>query len=89
MPSTRAVDSPSRAAVLLTPHRRVLPTPLRLVLSRPVRSCASHVAKSLPPSVLRAFAIVKATDDPVATSPATSAEHVFATGLVKETPAWA
>ena len=41
--------------------------------------------KPLKPEILdRAFAQIRSTDDPIATSLATSAEHAFATGLVKE-----
>ena len=41
--------------------------------------------KPLPPPVLdRAWAGITPTDDPIATSLATSAEHAFATGLVEE-----
>jgi len=41
--------------------------------------------KPLTPAVLdRAFAQIRSTDDPIATSLATSAQHAFATGLVKE-----
>ena len=41
--------------------------------------------KPLEPEVLdRAFAQIRSTDDPVATSLATSAQHAFATGLVEE-----
>lgn len=41
--------------------------------------------KPLPPAVLgRAFSAITSTDDPVASSLATSAEHAFGTGLVKE-----
>ena len=41
--------------------------------------------KPLPPAVLdRAWQGIRVTDDPVATSLATSAEHAFATGLVDE-----
>ena len=41
--------------------------------------------KPLSPAVLdRAFAQIRSTDDPIATSLATSAQHAFATGLVKE-----
>lgn len=40
----------------------------------------------LEPEILdRAFANIASTDDPIASSLATSAEHAFATGLVKET----
>ena len=41
--------------------------------------------KPLKPEILdRAFAQIRPTDDPVASSLATSAQHAFATGLVKE-----
>jgi len=41
--------------------------------------------KPLKPEVLdRAFAQIRSTDDPIASSLATSAEHAFATGLVKK-----
>ena len=41
--------------------------------------------KPLPPAILdRAFAQIRSTDDPIATSLATSAQHAFATGLVEE-----
>ena len=41
--------------------------------------------KALPPPVLaRAFDGIRSTDDPIATSLATSAQHAFATGLVEE-----
>ena len=46
---------------------------------------AELTGKALPPPVLeRAFANIESTDDPVAASLATSAEHAFATGLVDE-----
>ena len=46
---------------------------------------AELTGKPLPPPVLeRAFAGIRSTDDPVASSLATSAEHAFATGLVEE-----
>ena len=41
--------------------------------------------KALSPAVLdRAFAQIRSTDDPIASSLRTSAEHAFATGLVKQ-----
>lgn len=46
---------------------------------------AELTGEALPPAVLeRAFAGIRSTDDPVAASLATSAEHTFATGLVEE-----
>ncbi|MBC7373746.1 MAG: ABC transporter substrate-binding protein, partial [Frankiales bacterium] len=40
--------------------------------------------KALPPAVLdRAFAQIRSTDDPIASSLRTSAEHAFTTGLVQ------
>jgi len=46
---------------------------------------ADLAGKPLAPAVLdRAFAQVRTTDDPLATSLATSAQHAFATGLVQE-----
>ena len=46
---------------------------------------AELTGKPLPPPVLdRAWAGITPTDDPIATSLATSAEHAFATGLVDE-----
>ena len=46
---------------------------------------AELTGKPLPPAVLeRAFAGIESTDDPVASSLVTSAEHAFATGLVPQ-----
>jgi NitT/TauT family transport system substrate-binding protein len=46
---------------------------------------AELTGKPLPPAVLeRAFGQIESTDDPVASSLATSAQHAFATGLVAE-----
>ena len=49
------------------------------------KKLAELTGKPLPPAVLdRAWAGITPTDDPIASSLATSAEHAFATGLVKE-----
>ena len=46
---------------------------------------AELTGKPLPPAVLaRAFDRIESTDDPVASSLATSAQHAFATGLLQE-----